>query len=163
MSRQYMTQQDWEEVDRSSRTLIKKFLEAIGATEIQDSVGNCSYDIKCKIKGVGVGIEVKDRTFAHDRFNDVFAEGIKKECNNRRIANGEFQKCWIVNVFTDSTFAIADANDPNGREYIKSCPMTSLVKGGSKAFIAKKCLSLPQKKIFSFWAEDGKMQFKKVK
>ena len=48
MSRQYMTQQDWEEVDRSSRTLIKKFLEAIGATEIQDSVGNCSYDIKCK-------------------------------------------------------------------------------------------------------------------
>lgn len=73
-----MTEQDWDNIDKSSRELVKSFLKTIGAESIEDSHGNCSYDLKAKVNGKVILIEVKDRTFPHNRFGDVFAEGIKR-------------------------------------------------------------------------------------
>ena len=84
-----MTKKKWADIDRKSRTLIRKLLRSIGATTIFDSQGNCSYDLKCNIQGKVILVEIKDRNFPHDRYGDVFCEEDKKTCNNRRIANGE--------------------------------------------------------------------------
>ena len=84
-----MTKQKWRNIDRKSRILVIKLLRSIGATTILDSCGNCSYDLKCIIKGRIVLVEIKDRNFQHDRYGDVFCEEDKKTFNNRRIANGE--------------------------------------------------------------------------
>ena len=84
-----MTKAKWRNIDRKSRTLVRKLLRLIGATTIYDSCGNCSYDLKCIIKGRIVLVEIKDRNFPHNRYGDVFCEEDKKTCNNRRIANGE--------------------------------------------------------------------------
>ena len=85
----HMTQKKWRDIDKKSRTLVIKLLRSIGAETILDSCGNCSYDLKCKIKGRIVLVEIKDRNFPHSRYGDVFCEEDKKTCNNRRIANGE--------------------------------------------------------------------------
>ena len=84
-----MTKAKWRNIDKKSRTLVKKLLRTIGAETILDSCGNCSYDLKCIIKGRIVLVEIKDRNFPHDRYGDVFCEEDKKTCNNRRIMNGE--------------------------------------------------------------------------
>ena len=85
----YMTKAKWRNIDKKSRTLVRKLLRSIGATTILDSCGNCSYDLKCSIKGKVILVEIKDRNFPHDRYGDVFCEEDKKTCNNRRIMNGE--------------------------------------------------------------------------
>ena len=94
---------------------MKAFFRAVKADNIEDSHGNCSYDLKVQLKGKTVLVEVKDRTFPHDRYGDVFAEGIKKTCNNRRTANGEGGRCWGVNVFTGGVFCIADMSDKKAK------------------------------------------------
>lgn len=84
-----MTKEKWRNIDKKSRVLVRKLLRTIGATTILESCGNCSYDLKCNIKGKVVLVEIKDRNFPHDRYGDVFCEEDKKTCNNRRIMNGE--------------------------------------------------------------------------
>ena len=121
----------WNDIDKSSRELVKAFFRAVKADNIEDSHGNCSYDLKVQLKGKTILVEVKDRTFPHDRYGDVFAEGIKKTCNNRRIANGEADKCWVINVFTDNVFCIADINDKRAKVSKKWCPETTLVDDAS--------------------------------
>ena len=114
---------------------MKAFFRAVNADNVEDSHGNCSYDLKVQLKGKTVLVEVKDRTFPHDRYGDVFAEGIKKDCNNRRIANGEADKCWVVNVFTDNVFCIADINDKRAKVSKKWCPETTLVDDASHELV----------------------------
>ena len=122
---------------------MKAFFRAVDADKVEDSRGNCSYDLKVKLKGKTILVEVKDRTFPHDRYGDVFAEGIKKDCNNRRIASGEADKCWVVNVFTDGVFCIADINDKRAKVSNKLCPETTLVDDASHELVQKTTLSLP--------------------
>ena len=84
-----MTQEKWKNIDRKSRILVRKLLRSIGATTILESCVKCSYDLKCKIKGRIVLVEVKDRNFPHDKYGDVFCEEDKKTYNNKRIMRGE--------------------------------------------------------------------------
>ena len=84
-----MTKKKWANLDKKSRTLVRQSLRSIGATTIYDSCGNCSYDLKCIIKGKVILVEIKDRNFPHSRYGDVFCEEDKKTFNNRRIMNGE--------------------------------------------------------------------------
>lgn len=130
-----MNENKWNDVDRSSRDLVKAFFRAVKADKIEDSRGNCSYDLKVRLKGKTILVEVKDRTFPHDRYGDVFAEGIKKTCNNRRIANGEADRCWVINVFTDDVFCIADINDKRAKASKKWCPETTLVDDASHELV----------------------------
>ena len=41
-----MNEKKWNDVDRSSRDLVKAFFWAVKADNIEDSRGNCSYDLK---------------------------------------------------------------------------------------------------------------------
>ena len=138
-----MNDTKWNDIDKSSRELVKAFFRAVKADNIEDSHGKCSYDLKVQLKGKTILVEVKDRTFPHNRYGDVFAEGIKKTCNNRRIANGEADKCWVVNVFTDDVFCIADINDKKAKVSKKWCPETTLVDDASHELVQKTTLSLP--------------------
>lgn len=74
-----MTEQDWEEVDRSSRVIVSTFLSAIGATDIGESRGCCCWDLSCCLKGKPTSVEIKDRTFEHSRYGDVMIETVKAE------------------------------------------------------------------------------------
>ena len=130
-----MNDTKWNDIDKSSRELVKAFCRAVKADKIEDSHGNCSYDLKVQLNGKTILVEVKDRTFPHDRYGDVFAEGIKKDCNNRRIANGEADKCWVINVFTDDVFCIADINDKRAKVSKKWCPETTLVDDASHELV----------------------------
>ena len=109
---------------------MKAFFRAVKADNVEDSHGKCSYDLKVQLKGKTILVEVKDRTFPHDRYGDVFAEGIKKTCNNRRIANGEAD-----NVFTNDVFCIADINDKKAKVSKKWCPETTLVDDASHELV----------------------------
>ena len=84
-----MTKEKWKNIDRKSRILVRKLLRSIGATTIFESCVNCSYDLKCNIRGRIVLVEVKDRNFPHDKYGDVFCEEDKKTYNNKRIMRGE--------------------------------------------------------------------------
>ena len=83
-----MTEQDWEEIDRSSRTIVSCLLETtLSATSIGEMHGNCCIDLSCIINDKRIAIEIKDRSFPHDRYNDILVEDIKQECTSRRINN----------------------------------------------------------------------------
>ena len=154
-----MTQKKWRNIDRKSRELVKKLLRSIGATTIFESQVNCSYDLKCNIKGRIVLVEIKDRNFPHSRYGDVFCEEDKKTCNNRRIMNGEAQSCIIINVFTDKFICIANVNDKNGIVKTMLCPNTTLCDDRSKDMIQKKILSLPQTMKFKY-SKNGKNDYR---
>lgn len=158
-----MTEKDWDEIDRSSRTLVKQWLKSIGMSNIADSHGNCCYDLTFVGRnGVKVAVEIKDRTFRHDKYGDIFAEDIKQECNNRRMANGEFDKALAVNVFTDNVFAVANLNDKDAKHSRKYCPYTSMVKGESKEYVVKDVLSLPQRLKIRFQMDNNGYKFTKM-
>ena len=46
---------------------------------ITDSHGNCVWDLSCKFKGKRCSIEIKDRSFPHYKFGDIFAEDTKQK------------------------------------------------------------------------------------
>lgn len=158
-----MTQKKWRDIDRKSRILVIKLLRSIGATTIFESQVKCSYDLKCKIKGRIVLVEIKDRNFPHNRYGDVFCEEDKKTCNNRRIANGEAQSCIIINVFTDKFICIANVNDKNGVVKTMYCPNTTLCDDRSKEMIQKKILSLPQTMKFKYSKNGNDYKFERVR
>ena len=154
-----MTQKKWKNIDKKSRILVRKLLISIGATTILESQVKCSYDLKCKIKGRIVLVEIKDRNFPHDRYGDVFCEEDKKTYNNKRIMNGEAQSCIIINVFTDKFICIANVNDKNGIVKTMLCPISTLCDDRSKDMIQKKILSLPQTMKFKY-SKNGKNDYK---
>lgn len=83
-----MTEQDWDEVDRSSRTLLSCWLITTNATGIGEAHGNCCIDLSCICNGKKIAIEVKDRAMPHDRFGDILVEDLKQDATSRRIENG---------------------------------------------------------------------------
>ena len=85
-----MTKEDWENVDKDSRDVFIKFLEAIKAEDIQPSQGNCCIDVVFTLKGIRIAAELKRRTFAHDKFGDILVEKLKRDAARRRIEKGEF-------------------------------------------------------------------------
>ena len=157
-----MNQKKWNEIDKSSRQLFILYLKAIKATDIEESHGNCSYDIKAKVKGKVILWEIKDRSFAHDRFGDVFAEGIKRDCNNKRIAKGEADACCIVNVFTDNVMCFANVNDKRAKVQKKWCNYTTLIDDQSHDKVQKNVLSLPQTVKIKFMQCGNQLIFKKI-
>ena len=157
-----MNEKKWNEIDKSSRQLFILYLKAIKATDIEESHGNCSYDIKAKVKGKVILWEIKDRSFAHDRFGDVFAEGIKRDCNNRRIAKGEADACCIVNVFTDNVMCFANVNDNRAKVQKKWCNYTTLIDDQSHDKVEKNVLSLPQTIKIKFMQCGNQFIFKKI-
>ena len=157
-----MNQKKWNEIDKSSRQLFILYLKAIKATDIEESHGNCSYDIKAKVKGKVILWEIKDRSFAHNRFGDVFAEGIKRDCNNRRIAKGEADACCIVNVFTDNVMCFANVNDKRAKVQKKWCNYTTLIDDQSHDKVEKNVLSLPQTVKIKFMQCGNQLIFKKI-
>ena len=157
-----MNEKKWNEIDKSSRQLFILYLKAIKATDIEESHGNCSYDIKAKVKGKVILWEIKDRSFAHDRFGDVFAEGIKRDCNNRRIAKGEADACCIVNVFTDNVMCFANVNDKRAKVQKKWCNYTTLIDDQSHDKVEKNVLSLPQTIKIKFMQCGNQLIFKKI-
>ena len=157
-----MNEKKWNEIDKSSRQLFILYLKAIKATDIEESHGNCSYDIKAKVKGKVILWEIKDRSFAHDRFGDVFAEGIKRDCNNRRIAKGEADACCIVNVFTDNVMCFANVNDKRAKVQKKWCNYTTLIDDQSHDKVEKNVLSLPQTIKIKFMQCGNQLIFKRI-
>ena len=157
-----MNEKKWNEIDKSSRQLFILYLKAIKATDIEESHGNCSYDIKAKVKGKVILWEIKDRSFAHDRFEDVFAEGIKRDCNNRRIAKGEADACCIVNVFTDNVICLANVNDKRAKVQKKWCNYTTLIDDQSHDKVEKNVLSLPQTIKIKFMQCGNQLIFKRI-
>ena len=157
-----MNEKKWNEIDKSSRQLFILYLKAIKATDIEESHGNCSYDIKAKVKGKVILWEIKDRSFAHYRFGDVFAEGIKRDCNNRRIAKGEADACCIVNVFTDNVMCFANVNDKRAKVQKKWCNYTTLIDDQSHDKVQKNVLSLPQTIKIKFMQCGNQFIFKKI-
>ena len=157
-----MNDTKWNDIDKSSRQLFILYLKAIKATDIEESHGNCSYDIKAKVKGKVILWEIKDRSFAHDRFGDVFAEGIKRDCNNKRIAKGEADACCIVNVFTDNVMCFANVNDKRAKVQKKWCNYTTLIDDQSHDKVQKNVLSLPQTIKIKFMQCGNQFIFKKI-
>ena len=157
-----MNDTKWNDIDKSSRQLFILYLKSIKATDIEESHGNCSYDIKAKVKGKVILWEIKDRSFAHDRFGDVFAEGIKRDCNNRRIAKGEADACCIVNVFTDNVMCFANVNDKRAKVQKKWCNYTTLIDDQSHDKVEKNVLSLPQTIKIKFMQCGNQFIFKKI-
>ena len=157
-----MNEKKWNDIDRSSRQLFILYLKAIKATDIEESHGNCSYDIKAKVKGKVILWEIKDRSFAHDRFGDVCAEGIKRDCNNRRIAKGEADACCIANVFTDNVICLANVNDKRAKVQKKWCNYTTLIDDQSHDKVEKTVLSLPQTIKIKFMQCGNQLVFKKI-
>lgn len=130
-----MTDKDWELVDAPSRKLVSILLEELGASDIQESKGNCAYDLTFKLHGKTIGCEIKDRSFPHDRFGDIFAEAIKRECNNKWIEKGAFEQCIVVNCFSDGVIAMANIADKKGKKILRWCRATTMVKGGSEKYV----------------------------
>ena len=162
--RNEMTQADWEEVDQSSRELCRKLLEHLGATDIRESQGNLAYDLVCILRNQKVGIEIKDRSFPSNRYGDVFAEKLKRDCNDKWIQRDVFQKCLVMNVFSDNIIAIANIDDKMGKVVKRMCNKTTMVKGESKEKVQKECLSLPQRMKFFFKRDyrSGQVKFTKI-
>lgn len=156
-----MTEKDWDEIDYSSRTVVSCLLLRVGATDVGESRGNCCWDLSCCINGRSIGCEIKDRSFPHDRFNDIMVEDIKQECNLRRIAKNEFAAVLAVNVFTDNVIAVANINDKDAKHFRKKAPYTTLVKGADHSYVYKDFVSLPQRKKYRFEKIEGKITFKK--
>lgn len=156
-----MTNKEWEEIDRSSRTIVSCLLSCLGATEIGETHGNCCVDLSCTINSKSICIEVKDRSFESTRYNDILVEDIKQDCTSRRLANGQFDAALAVNVFTDNIIAIANLYDKRGRRFQRYAPTTTLVKDGDHTYVKKTFVSLPQVKRYRYNMIDNKYTFTK--
>lgn len=159
-----MTKQDWENVDLSSRELVKKMLLSMKTTKnVEYTTGNCSYDLLAtQTSGKRIAVEIKDRSFSSTRYGDIFAEEIKETCNQRRMDKGEFDKILAVNVFTDNVIAIANLKDPDARHFTCNCPTTSRVKGATQEYISKECVSLPQTLRVKYLKKKNRIIFEKL-
>ena len=144
----YMTNKDWEDVDKSSRYQMTEFLSCqLSADGIYQSTGNCSYDISAIVDGKRVGIEIKDRNCDLSSFGDIMITDYKYNCNMRRLGT-QFDRFWIVSFYKDHKFAMASIKDPAMRIQTKRCNYTTLVKGESNDKVEKTCYIYPQRVKF---------------
>lgn len=132
-------------IDFTSKTDIESHIVVYSAlssafTDWGRSSGNCVWDLSAINKnGETVSIEVKDRSFPHDKFGDIFAEAAKQTFT---AVNYDFDKSYAINVFTDGVIAIASLYDPEAKHFKRLCPKESW---GDQKKIYKECISLPQR------------------
>lgn len=98
---------DWESLDADSRSLAEDLFSFLGF-EVEQTKGNCYVDLILRKDGKTYGLELKDRSFEHNRYGDVFCEQIKRDCAIRDIESGKFSGVLVANVFTDSTICFSD-------------------------------------------------------
>ena len=79
-----MTEQDWIDVDASSRAVVSCLLDFFKAGEIGESNGCCCWDLSCTLKGVPTSVEIKARNIPHDRYDDVMIEQVKADATLRK-------------------------------------------------------------------------------
>lgn len=145
---------NWNTIDRDSRLSVCDLLSTALSNYVDnmaDSHGNCVWDLSCELKGKTCSIEIKDRSFPHDKFGDVFAEDTKQKYTAQ---NYSFQASLAINVFTDGVIAIANLYDKKAKHFKRWCPRTTLVEEDDHKYIQKDCLSLPQ--TVKFTHIDGK-------
>ena len=73
---------NWNTIDRDSRLSVCDLLSTALSNyvdSIADSHGNCVWDLSCELKGKTCSIEIKDRSFPHNKFGDIFAEDTKQK------------------------------------------------------------------------------------
>lgn len=105
-----MTNEDWEQVDYSSRSIVSCLLSSLGATDIGTSSGCCCWDLSCLLKGAPTSIEVKDRSVPHDRYGDIMVEQVKVDAT---MSKQKFSQRLAVNVHTDNMLCLARIDDPD--------------------------------------------------
>lgn len=72
---------NWNTIDQDSRLSVCDLLSTALSSyvdNISDSHGNCVWDLSCEFNGKTCSIEIKDRSFSHDKFGDIFAEDTKQ-------------------------------------------------------------------------------------
>lgn len=135
---------NWNTIDQDSRLSVCDLLStALSAyvDNISDSHGNCVWDLSCEFNGKTCSIEIKDRSFPHDKFGDIFAEDTKQKYTAQ---NYSFQASLALNVFTDGVIAMANLYDKRAKHFKRWCPRTTLVEEDDHTYVQKDCLSLPQ-------------------
>lgn len=135
---------NWNTIDIDSRLSVCDLLSTTLSNyvdNITNSQGNCVWDLSCNLKGKTCSIEIKDRTFPHDKFGDIFVEDNKQKYTAQ---NYNFQVSLAFNVYTDDVIAIANLYDKNAKHFKRWCPRTTLVEEDDHKYIQKDCLSLPQ-------------------
>ena len=135
---------NWNIIDQDSRLSVCDLLSTALSNyvdNIADSHGNCVWDLSCEFNGKTCSIEIKDRSFPHDKFGDIFAEDTKQIYTAQ---NYSFQTSLAINVFTDGVIAMANLYDKRAKHFKRWCPRTTLVEEDDYNYIEKDCLSLPQ-------------------
>ena len=135
---------NWTTIDSDSRLSVCDLLSTALSNyvdNIADSHGNCVWDLSCEFNGKTCSIEIKDRSFPHDKFGDIFAEDTKQIYTSK---NYSFQASLVLNVFTDGVIAMANLYDKRAKHFKRWCPRTTLVEEDDHKYIQKDCLSLPQ-------------------
>lgn len=153
-----------EDCDKEPRILMKKILEAMGFTQVEDTNGQCFYDFKAISPfGTKVCIELKSRSAkcwdystwfigAHKlvdfmRYNaQVWEEGLSDvsydECFDKFIAISIYpglKRFTIANVLKDSICCNR-----------QMCKKTTLIKGGSEDKVPKAQLYFNFKNNFEY-------------
>lgn len=158
-----MTENDWQEVDKSSREIVCKLFEKAGAKNIYNTKGLCSYDISCTLNGISISIEVKDRNMPHTQYSDMMVEQVKQDSNNKKIEKQQFKQCIVASVYTDNVICLASINDPEAIHKKKFCKCTTLIKGAYSGYVEKDVIFLPQRKKIKFEKQnDGTYKFTKI-
>lgn len=137
-----MTDDDWDNVDKSHRQTAYQLFKQLGATQIVFSTGNCCYDISFNFNGKRIVCELKDREQRAKNYNDVMIEKIKYDSLARRLANGEFDRALAMNHYPDGTIRLANIFKSKHTQRKMRCPNTSYVKGCQFEYVWKDCILL---------------------
>ena len=125
--------------DTVSRFVIRQMLEGYGCTDIQDSIGNVSYDLIATLPdGSKAAFEIKDREINSTKYNDHMIESIKLQSLIKRKQNGEFDHIHLISIFEDSViFLTKDIDTTQYTVSNKPCPTTT--KLANNEVIMKQC------------------------
>lgn len=162
-----MTNEDWQNIDHSSRMIFCEFLKQIGGKVIKNSQGNCCYDIYAEIQNnelqnKRIGFEIKDRQIPSYKYGDQMIELYKEIGNDKRISRNEFEHCIVVSFFTDNIITLANIKDKD-RTYKKEwCKNTTKIKGGDQSYVLKDTIHLPQRKKIKWSKVNNEYNFQKV-
>lgn len=142
--------QQWLDVDKSSREEFKNFLKNLpNISNIGESAGNCSWDLSCisirDNQEISVVFELKDRNIDSDKYGDIFCEYDKYTNNKKYCPN---YTIIAVNFYKDATFAMCNMSDDTMTIEQKWCPRTTMLAGCRKDGFLKTIVKLPQKYKF---------------
>lgn len=98
--------------DYISKITIMNMFASYGATDFVESKGNCCYDFLCTLpNGKRAAVECKDRAYPSINFDDHMCEKIKLDSLIKRKENGEFEKIFLVSIYSDSVIRITEDID----------------------------------------------------